>query len=379
VSGTYTQSGTLSLHASATGSDRLAVTGSAALGGTLAVNFSAAPANGSTFTVLTASPVTGAFATTNVSGLAANQSALVSYSNGSVTLRIAASYPVTATASGHGTITPASQQVLSGNAASFTLTPNTGFEVASVTGDHCTVTQQGTSNTWISSAITQACAVTAVFADYPSQCTGAKNYGPSFFDDFSGTALDPAKWFARTRGGNVVVADNSVAVSGGSAGFPYVASVGSPILPTGDFSVRWIATYGAQSNYGTGSLALTDMLSPNGTSGTSIADAWQDGTNYRVEVSIDATAAITPAYAVTSPAPIQHDVEYCWLDNSIEVWVDGQMKFQAARNVNVVRPAALWFGNPGATFTGPWQPFTLNYVEVRALNDIIFKDGFGTP
>ena len=59
-------------------------------------------------------------------------------------------YTVTAAApAGHGTITPASQTVASGNAASFTVTPNTGFEVLNVSGDTCTVTQQGTSNTWI--------------------------------------------------------------------------------------------------------------------------------------------------------------------------------------------------------------------------------------
>jgi len=75
----------------------------------------------------------------------------------------ATTYTVTATAGSNGTITPPSQTVNSGSAASFTVTPNTGYHVASVTGDTCTVTQ-GSGNTWASNAITQNCAVTASFA-----------------------------------------------------------------------------------------------------------------------------------------------------------------------------------------------------------------------
>jgi len=75
----------------------------------------------------------------------------------------ATTYTVTATAGSNGTITPPSQTVNSGATASFTVTPNAGFHVASVTGDTCTVTQ-GSGNTWSSNAITQNCAVNATFA-----------------------------------------------------------------------------------------------------------------------------------------------------------------------------------------------------------------------
>ncbi|MDR3386589.1 MAG: Ig-like domain-containing protein, partial [Rudaea sp.] len=73
-------------------------------------------------------------------------------------------YTVTATASANGTITPPTQTVNSGSTASFTVTPNAGYHVVSVSGDTCTVTQQGTTTTWVSSAITANCAVTATFA-----------------------------------------------------------------------------------------------------------------------------------------------------------------------------------------------------------------------
>ena len=74
-------------------------------------------------------------------------------------------FTVTASApGGNGTITPPTQQVDSGSAASFTVTPAANYHVASVTGDNCTVTQQGVTTTWVSDAITQNCAVTAQFA-----------------------------------------------------------------------------------------------------------------------------------------------------------------------------------------------------------------------
>jgi hypothetical protein len=71
---------------------------------------------------------------------------------------------VTAASGGNGTITPPSQTVNSGSTATFTVTPAATYHVVSVTGDTCTVTQQGVTTTWISSAISANCAVTANFA-----------------------------------------------------------------------------------------------------------------------------------------------------------------------------------------------------------------------
>jgi hypothetical protein len=72
-------------------------------------------------------------------------------------------FTVTASVSGaNGTISPPTQTVNSGSSASFTVTPDNGFQVASVVGDTCTVSQ-GTGTTWTSSSITSNCAVTATF------------------------------------------------------------------------------------------------------------------------------------------------------------------------------------------------------------------------
>jgi uncharacterized repeat protein (TIGR01451 family) len=74
------------------------------------------------------------------------------------------SYAMTAsTASGQGSISPDSQSVDHGGNASFTVTPETGWSVASVDGDTCTPEDQG-EGSWVAANITQECAVEAVFS-----------------------------------------------------------------------------------------------------------------------------------------------------------------------------------------------------------------------
>lgn len=73
------------------------------------------------------------------------------------------SHDVTASVvGGHGSITPASQSVDDGASASFTVTPETGYHVASVIGDTCTVI--GADNGYSAADIQNDCAVTASFA-----------------------------------------------------------------------------------------------------------------------------------------------------------------------------------------------------------------------
>jgi hypothetical protein len=72
-------------------------------------------------------------------------------------------HTVTATAGSGGTITPPSQSVVHGGTANFTVTAQTGFSVAGVTGNTCTPANNG-NGTWSAPNITSACAVTATFA-----------------------------------------------------------------------------------------------------------------------------------------------------------------------------------------------------------------------
>lgn len=109
-----------------------------------------------------------------------------------------------------------------------------------------------------------------------SHCSGADTFGVAFSDDFPGTSLDPGRWLPNANGGTITVANYSVALSGSP--FPYVTAVGSPIPATGNFSVRWIATYGAHQSAGTGSLAITQTLPANGDS------SWLDVANVLARV-----------------------------------------------------------------------------------------------
>jgi len=69
---------------------------------------------------------------------------------------------------GLGSITPATQQVSFGSAVNFTVTPDKGWAVNSVTGDTCTPVNIGGAD-WQADNITAACAVEASFqiATYP--------------------------------------------------------------------------------------------------------------------------------------------------------------------------------------------------------------------
>lgn len=69
-------------------------------------------------------------------------------------------FNVSATATAGGSITPPSRSVESGQTTTFTVTPDTGYSIASVSGCNGSLT----GNTYTTGAITSACAVTASFS-----------------------------------------------------------------------------------------------------------------------------------------------------------------------------------------------------------------------
>jgi len=94
ITGNYTQNSTGALNvriASATGYNRLAVSGSATLGGTLNIGRLGGyiPPVGSTFTLLSAGSVTGQFATVNGTAINGTEHFMVNYNAASVTLTVA--------------------------------------------------------------------------------------------------------------------------------------------------------------------------------------------------------------------------------------------------------------------------------------------------
>ncbi len=120
--------------------------------------------HGST-TTFTVTPAAG-YTTASVTGCNGTLNGNI-YTTGEVTAACSVTavfslnaYLVTATAGANGNISPASRIINHGSTGSFTVTPNTGYRVASVTG--CGGTLDG--NSYTTGAITGACTVTATFS-----------------------------------------------------------------------------------------------------------------------------------------------------------------------------------------------------------------------
>lgn len=95
------------------------------------------------------------------------------YGNKWPEINVPSTYTVTASAGTGGTISPSSATVNSGKTASFTVTPSTGYSIASVTG--CGGTLKG--NTYTTGAITADCTVSASFGTLTDSCCDEN--GPS--------------------------------------------------------------------------------------------------------------------------------------------------------------------------------------------------------
>ena len=163
-----------------------------------------------------------------------------------------------------------------------------------------------------------------------------------------------------------------------SNSFPFLASRGQPIPPAGEFSVRWLARYTQVTGTGTGSLLLSTGLPVNGSNdGSSVrqASVWQDNSGFDVRAR-DGNGVQTVQHRPPGHLAV-HDIEYCWLEDRVEVWVDGEQLWQAP-NTGVTRPNALWAGNSVTTDSATtWSNFDLFSVRVRKpFSDPLFGNGF---
>jgi CSLREA domain-containing protein len=208
-----------------------------------------------------------------------------------------------------------------------------------------------------------------------SQCTAARSSEAVLRDDFLGAALDPSLWTAFANDGAISVADGEALVAAGAvSAFPFASARSNPIPANGSYSVRWVATYletsASQRNH---TLATTRGLPLNGGAPTGSifhAAAGQDPADgYRVTDVIPGAGA---AFTSNPPQLLRREVEYCWLEGRNELWVDGVLRAAVNRDETLLRPDALWFGNPepGA---GEHADFRLDLVEVRTL-----ETGFAT-
>lgn len=128
-------------------------------------------------------------------------------------------FQVSASASGQGSITPASQTVVIGGTASFTVVPAASWSLVAVSGDTCTPEDQG-GGSWTASNIIQDCTVLASFTAVAADLQVAKDSGVD-------TALD----------GQVLVYAITVANAGPAAVF---GAQLSDILPSTLVDAEWV-------------------------------------------------------------------------------------------------------------------------------------------
>jgi CSLREA domain-containing protein len=210
-----------------------------------------------------------------------------------------------------------------------------------------------------------------------SQCTAVRSSEAVLRDDFLDAGLDPARWNDAANDGAISVSDGQALIAAGAvSAFPFVSARSNPIPANGSYSVRWVASYleisPSQRNH---TLATTRGLPLNGSAAAGSvfhAAAGQDAVaGYRVTDVIPGAGA---AFTSNPPQLVRREVEYCWLEGRNELWVDGVLRAAVSRDAALLRPDALWFGNPEpGTGSGEHADFRLDLVEVRTL-----ETGFST-
>lgn len=187
-----------------------------------------------------------------------------------------------------------------------------------------------------------------------------------FRDDFNGTDLDSNTWQAYQNGGTISIQSGFVTLNAtNSPTFPYVHTKFNPIPQSGNFSIKVGIQYISVTGAGTGFIADDDLPAngtPDGTSLQIAFEIWQDTCcgGFRLN---DYPNSIR--YTLPAPDLNYHTVEFRWLDNSNEYYLDGQLVYSAARDDSFPRPTILWFGNP--ILLGRldnWTSFKLDYIEI---------------
>jgi uncharacterized repeat protein (TIGR01451 family)/fimbrial isopeptide formation D2 family protein len=211
------------------------------------------------------------------------------------------SYTVTASAGTGGSITPPSLSVAENATTSFTVTPNSGYSIASVSG--CGGSLSG--NTFTTAAITGACAVSATFSANTYTVTASAGNGGSISPPSQSVAENATTSFTVTPNSGYSIA--SVAGCGGSlSGNTFTtAAINGACSVTASFSAN---TYTVTASAGSGgsitppSQSVAENATTNFTvtpsTGYSIASV--SGCGGSLAGSTFTTAAITGACSVTA-------------------------------------------------------------------------------
>lgn len=237
----------------------------------------------------------------------------------------------------------------------------------------------------LSTAGLSALASAAVAGGPPvaTQCSGARNPIAVYEESFDAGVIDPAVWNLDANEGSVGVVAAALRVASPSTrSFPFVTSATILLPESGAFSVRWSADYEQASPQSTCSLVASRGVPSDGDSGNADVGAFsacQDNAlGFNVAVALSASQ-MAIAHSVPEIELDAVDLEYCWLEDRVELWVDGTRAFEAVRHPALIRPDSLWFGNPArAAVPAAWSNFALDHMRVSTFDveAVAFADGF---
>ena len=186
------------------------------------------------------------------------------------------SYTVTAeTGAGEGSINPGSQDVDHGSDATFTVIPDTGWSVTSVTGDTCDPLLDS-GDQWVAADITQACAVTANFAEDSFELTADVVAGEG--------SISPATQ-------NVVFDGTASFIVEPDTGWSIDSVVGDPCNPAPTSGDEWQAT-NIQANCSVEASFVINSYTV--TADVGAGEGSIDPGSQNVEHGSDATFTVTP-------------------------------------------------------------------------------------
>ncbi|MEO8670774.1 MAG: hypothetical protein ABI411_05625 [Tahibacter sp.] len=218
-----------------------------------------------------------------------------------------------------------------------------------------------------------------------TQCaTWTAGYRDHLIEEFDAPVT--LHWLRTLNGGTTSQqfdAGGDLTLIGAGTGIPYIsapnpASPSVPIPATGEFSVRWLARYVRIGTAGDG-MVLSKGLSTGGPEpGPRAMTIWQDNGGFRVTAVTNASQPDpSPVFTAAATSDVTHDIEYCWLSSTVQVWVDGVLAASMTRDANLPRPDSLWIGNPATGFSN-WNDLQVFRVHVRRQNppDTLFYDTF---
>jgi uncharacterized repeat protein (TIGR01451 family) len=272
------------------------------------------------------------YAINSVSGCSGSLSAST-YTTGTITADCtvtasfnAITHTVTATAGSGGNIGPASAVVNQGSTTAFTVTPNSGFSIASVSG--CSGSLVG--NTYTTAAITTACTVSATFVSnsVPTHTVTAVAG--------TGGSISPSSILVAdtTTTSLTVIADSGFGIAnvtgcGGTlSGNTYTTA---PITAACTVTASFAASSSSSSSAASSSSSSASSSASNSSSSSSASSSSSSGSGPLFDpappVSINATALFTDVPLNIAPRAIDGN------GNTLTVTLVGVTKLRSGRHV----------------------------------------------